>query len=321
MIEVPESRPIAYGELPRIKTTTEPGHQRDFTDEYYARRHLAGETLEKRGRKQERDRLIQDRNKLRYQYEHLKSELASAAYYASASPLKGIPKTAAPINTEKLKETERIKKKQLQQTEDTLRRYEELLEPSRTYLACRYFGHWRDNDSVEWGSGAHYWTTGGKGKLVFHLICKSCADCGLYHQGFRLPRQASLQTSISEIQLLRPAPLQQPSQTLSASLRPPAQLNLPHRLRRLFQSRARPLLRYQAFLRLSPFPSLNPHRQVLRFTIFQRHLVILALQLNLPIVPHLRFTISRSSLLPLLHGSPLHLDLAMMANLHTTVMR
>lgn len=201
MIEVPESRPIAYGELPRVKTTLEPGQQRDFSDEYYARRHLAGETLEKRGRKQERDRLIQERNKLRNQYEHLKSELASAAYYASASPLKGVPKTAVPINSEKLKETERLKKKQLQQTEDTLRRYEELLEPSRTYRACRYFGHWREGDSVEWGSGAHYWTTGGKGNwrddfhgvpgLISSLIIRYSA-CPAWHLYRRVPPKHSV---------------------------------------------------------------------------------------------------------------------------------
>lgn len=185
-IEVPECKMLTDSDLPIGRLRLLPGQQSDFSDEYYQRKHLPGEVLERKSNKQERDRLVQERNRLRYQVENLKAEVASAAFYANASPIRGssaaagsAPSSSANNNAtgvtahaERIKETERIKRKQLQELMDTLRRYEELLEPREPCNTGSTTGTPASAVAGAAGAAGRMWTTGGKGTMVMR-ICLS----------------------------------------------------------------------------------------------------------------------------------------------------
>lgn len=148
---------LVYGHL-----DIAPGQQTDFSDEFYTKRHQTGENLERRARKQEKDRLVQERNKLKHQVDQLKQEVASAAFYANASPVKNTGRMApTPVVSQRVKDGERAKRKQLSDLEDTLRRYEELLEPRDAY-----------GNTI----AAKVWTTGGKGEHVVQYQCMLYPD-------------------------------------------------------------------------------------------------------------------------------------------------
>ncbi|KAK9900584.1 hypothetical protein P389DRAFT_192847 [Cystobasidium minutum MCA 4210] len=197
LIEVPEFRMLQEGELPmgRLRIQPNSGQQVDFSDEYYLKKHSSGENLERKGRKQERDRLIIERNRIKHQVEQLRLEVASASFYANASPIKGISSsstyyppsssknngngTASSSNTqnagntaatstsrqstpapfsERMRESERNKRKQLAEAEETLRRYDELLQPREPYVTYSANGN-----NAAASNAPRTWLTGGKG--------------------------------------------------------------------------------------------------------------------------------------------------------------
>jgi hypothetical protein len=196
LIEVPEFRTLNEGELPmgRLRIQPNSGQQTDFSDEFYLKRHAAGELLERKGRKQERDRLVTERNRIKHQVEQLRLELASVSFYANASPIKpsaasastsstttAAANSAAPASngpststqntgrsstpaagSERLKESERNKRRQLQEAEDILRRYDELLQPREPYVPFSANG-----PSGNTAGAPRTWLTGGKGACLF----------------------------------------------------------------------------------------------------------------------------------------------------------
>lgn len=194
----------------RLRIQPNSGQQNDFSDEFYLKKHNHGEMLERKGRKQERDRLIVERNKIKMKIEQLKLEVASASFYANASPIKGISNTSTAINTntasstnttsntttnnqqsrqstptvststattfsERMKESERNKRRQLQQAEETLRRYDELLQPREPYVTLsaataastsHATGKNTNKDATQLNgpNAPRTWLTGGKGR-------------------------------------------------------------------------------------------------------------------------------------------------------------
>lgn len=157
LIEVPECKLLDETSYSFARARRQHGQQVDTSDLYYLKKHTPGETLERRARKQEKDRLAQERNTLRARIEQLKTGLASSAYYASASPVKGANGRLAPAAvSDRVKDSERVKIKQLHEAEEMLMRYNELLEPRVPFK--------QSNGTVAPGSNASRpWTAGGKG--------------------------------------------------------------------------------------------------------------------------------------------------------------
>lgn len=196
--------------LGRLRIQPNSGQQVDFSDEYYLKRHLQGGALERKGRKQERDRLIIERNRIKHQIEQLRLEVASVSFYANASPIKGSSSSSSSsaaaaaaatsaatgsagtaaatvggehrqqnsrqstpvVVSERLKESERNKRRQLQEAEDTLRRYDELLQPREPYIP---FGEGnlkmngqRVGSAPPNATAPRTWLTGGKGGFGAH---------------------------------------------------------------------------------------------------------------------------------------------------------
>ena len=148
--------------MPLGRARRKPGQQAEDNDVYYARKHAPGEALERKARKHEKDRLIQERNTLRMKVEQLRLEVASSSYFANASPIKAASgRSSTPVISERAKENERLKKEQLRDAEETLARYDELLEPRQPYSGITLLG----NGAAPNGTGRR-WTAGGKG--VFH---------------------------------------------------------------------------------------------------------------------------------------------------------
>lgn len=180
----------------RLRIQPNSGQQTDFSDEYYLKRHAQGEALERKGRKQERDRLVIERNRLKHQVEQLKLEVASASFYANPSPVKPAPPSfvpnknshsssanasssistgaggssssrhSTPMVSERMRESERNKRRQLQEAEETLRRYDELLQPREPYVPFTAEG---TNGTTSNVNAPRTWLTGGKGKQSFQL--------------------------------------------------------------------------------------------------------------------------------------------------------
>ena len=171
-IEVPEFRLLEQHELPPVADPAlmAMASKYDSSDAYYTKKHQPGEALERKGRKQERDRLVQERIRLRRDVEALRSEVASSAYYANASPVKGGHRLYAPtpVASERVKEAERLKRKQLQDSEDMLRKYDQLLEPREPYGGG---GPANGSASSKKGAAARTFTSGGKGMLHSLLMC------------------------------------------------------------------------------------------------------------------------------------------------------
>ena len=189
IIETPECHLLEDGDLPSGRLRLLPGQQTDFSDAYYAKKHLPGETLEKRGRKQERDRLVIERSRLRTQMEQLKSDLASAAFYANASPIKQGGRIPTPIVSERVKEGERAKRRYLQDAEDTLRRYDELLEPRESYK-FQTNGSPSINGSSSKSTTVRLWTSGGKGAvLILTRVLSTITDERMHDKGVPPPPQ------------------------------------------------------------------------------------------------------------------------------------
>lgn len=170
-IEVPRFRMLTEADHAGTRGRVLSGQQTDFSDAYYLKKHSSGETLEKKAKRQERDRLVLERNRLRKEVERLKSEIASAAFYAEASPVKGVPMSTLSA----LEKSGSGKKKALHDAEETLRRYDELLEPRDTYRPGATNGSASNRGSTG-TSGSSSWTAGGKGQslLLFAVVSYGC---------------------------------------------------------------------------------------------------------------------------------------------------
>ena len=191
----------------RLRIQPNSGQQTDFSDEYYLKRHAQGEALERKGRKQERDRLVIERNRIKHRVEQLKLEVASASFYANPSPIKppppsfvgnigsssstSSPFTAAvggsrhstPVVSERMRESERNKRRQLQEAEETLRRYDELLQPREPYVP--FSADAANGTAGNANTAPRTWLTGGKGKqagtgLISHTVLMNHAPPAFY---------------------------------------------------------------------------------------------------------------------------------------------
>ena len=122
---------------------------------------------------------MQERIRLRKDVEALRSEVASSAFYANASPVKGGHRLYAPtpVVSDRVKEADRLKRKQLQDSEDMLRKYDQLLEPREPYGGG---GPANGGASGKKGAGARTFTLGGKGALHLALtdseLVRSCSS-------------------------------------------------------------------------------------------------------------------------------------------------
>jgi hypothetical protein len=106
-----------------VKLVVTIASQKDLSDEAFARRHRFPEVLEKRSKRRERERLVHERFKLKTTLDRLRA----SDNLPSLLPPSTLPATAT--HHEKVRETERLRVTMLAEAEETLKRYDELLEP------------------------------------------------------------------------------------------------------------------------------------------------------------------------------------------------